>query len=118
MSTYYLPNGKIPFDELKGLSDEDIQEVESKGTNADNICLSDGEGFLWASRLFDGSSHFARYGRNNVNGIINSLQAKFKVRIYHEHDPKWDDLVAQHPEDFLTIDLVGVEAKRKQEKDK
>ncbi len=113
MSTYWLPKGKLPFSKLKGISIDNVEEVEAKDTNDNNICLSDGYNNVWASRLSDGSSMLARYGRNNESEIVAALQEHFKVLLVCEFDERWDELLAQHPEDFLIVDMGEI----KQEKD-
>ena len=109
MSTYWLPEGKLPFTKLKGISIDNVEEVEAKDTNDTNICLSDGYNNVWASKLSDGSSMLARYGRNNESEIVAALQEYFKILLVCEHDERWDELVKQHPDDFVSIDLGEIE---------
>lgn len=105
MSTYWLSEDKLPFNKLKGISIENVEEVEAKDTNDNHILLSDGYNNVWASKLANGSTMLARYGRNNESEIVAALQEHFDIVLVCEYDDKWDELVNQHPGDFMTIDL-------------
>lgn len=108
MSLYYLPKTSIPFDQVRGLKG-DVHEDVNEHTTENNVCLTNGEAYLWASKgSITGSTSFAAYGANCGKGsedIIKWLSEHFRVEILKEGA---DDFrkVPEYPDHFTTL-VVG-----------
>jgi len=107
MSTYYLPNTPIPFEQVRKLALPNATVKETKRTTEDNVCLTDGRNCLWARRSKKGFTTFARYGDNDESQIIEELQSHFGVWMISEHDKEWKQTMERdYREDYITIEII------------
>ncbi len=95
MSTYYLPDQPIPFDKIKGMKGE-VREEMVEFTTPSSACLTNGKNRIWAQRASNGYTQFARYGDNNVEGILDHLAKQFKVAFVSEYDAGFDELAEDY----------------------
>lgn len=108
MSTNYLPRTPIPFDQIKGLSIEGVCEHQTPDTTPDECCLTDGENYLWAVKTSFGYTWFSRYGRSDVDGILDTLAEHFGAEFVSEHDDDWEEVLGRQCVgglDYISIQL-------------
>lgn len=109
MSTNYLPRKKIPYTEVRNLKLEgiSIEKAEEPPRSLDEGCLlNDGRNCLWAYAATNGGTAFTRYGRNDVEAILEMLTEHFGTELLSEHSEDFLGLVdAEYRDDFVTIQL-------------
>jgi hypothetical protein len=88
MSTNYRFAKPVKFKDVKSRFESlGLFVVPSEESNKDSICITDGDAYLWCYNCEDGVE-FVRYGRNDVEGILNTLSDTFGA-IISEHDEEY-----------------------------
>jgi hypothetical protein len=109
MSTYYVPNPPIKFNKIDNIRKEVAKLFELRGPHEakdeteDQICFTDGDNFLWATQTKKGLTTFARYGGNNVESLLETLEEIAEVVFVSEHDEEWEELRDKHYSDAYTV---------------
>ncbi len=91
MSTYFIPDGAISFEDLRSFRKGDVRAVLEDG----NLMLTDGQNYLQVFRQTQSwPIAFERCGANNPDRIIKALEATYKVRMVSEYDDDFETIKA------------------------
>lgn len=91
MSTYFIPDGAIPFDDLRSFHQGDVRAVLEDG----KLMLTDGKSYLHVFRQTKSwPIVFERCGANNPDRIIEALEEKYSVRMVSEYDDDFETIKA------------------------
>ena len=87
MSTYFIPDGAIPFDDLQSFEQGGVRAVLEDG----NLMLTDGKEYLHVYRpTRSWPIAFERCGANDPDRIIKALETTYKVRMVSEYDDDFE----------------------------
>ena len=87
LSTYFIPDGTIPFDDLRSFDQDGVQSVLENG----RLMLTDGTNYLHVHRPTKSLPiAFERCGANDPDRIITVLEATYKVRMVSEYDDDFE----------------------------
>jgi len=93
LSTYFIPDGAIPFDDLRSFDQGDVRTVLEDG----NLMLTDGKNYLHVYRHTKSwPIAFERCGASNPDRIIEALEATYKVRMVSEYDDDFETIKNGH----------------------
>jgi len=91
LSTYFIPDGPLPFDALRAF---DTQCVKTHAVHDDgSLLLTDGYSYLWAYPPYrKWPVTFERCGANDPSAIIVQIETTFGIRLVSEHEQDFDKL--------------------------
>jgi hypothetical protein len=93
LSTYFIPDRAISFNELRSFHQGDVRAVLDDG----QLMLTDGQNYLHVFRQTKSwPIAFERCGANNPDRIIEALQATYKVRMVSEYDDDFETIKKGH----------------------
>lgn len=97
MSTNYItPKTTKTFQDLKkdllGNRIEGIFKSESKQETPTQLCVTDGKSYIWAYDEDPGVT-FERYGRQDLDKILDILEAWLDQELIDEYDERYDELM-------------------------
>ena len=85
MSTHYAINGVVKMKTIKKIV-KDSPELSIDSRKDKDICISDGDNYLWCYDSGTSGVDFVRYGGNNVEDILDIISEEIQLEIVSEHD--------------------------------
>lgn len=93
MSTYFIPDGVLPFDDLQSFDEGGVRAVNEDG----HLILTDGKNYLHVYRPTKSwPIAFERCGANDPDRIIEALETTYKVRMVSEYDDDFEAIKKRH----------------------
>ncbi len=106
MSTDYIPQQSIPFNQIKELNLGVVHEEPCDRSTEDKVVITDGKNYLWAYKTHDDNTVFSRYGANDASQIIQALEDHFGTELVSEFEDEFDAMVDErYSDDFVKIPL-------------
>ena len=93
MSTSFIADGPIPFDDLRTFDHDGVRARLEDG----NLILTDGTNCLHVyAPTRSWPITFQRCGSNDASGIIRALETTFNVDLVSEHDDEFEAIKKRH----------------------